>query len=123
MAGTVTTTEETQHTVHKILFDWTSSAGGAADATTSNTYDGVVGRVVFVPDGGGTQPSANYDVVVNDADSVDILDAGGGDLSNTATEQLGNILGGVSVVSNSKLTLGVTNAGSAKGGKVIIYIR
>ena len=48
MAGTVTTTEETFGSVKKITFDWLSSAGGAADATTTKLYNGIIERVVTI---------------------------------------------------------------------------
>lgn len=119
MAGTVTTTEETFGTVKKITFDWLSSAGGAADATTTKVYSGILERVVFVPDSGGTAPDPAYDVVLNDDDSIDLLDGAGANLSATATYQVQN----AGAVSNGALTLGVTNAGDANGGLVYVYIR
>ena len=119
MAGTVTTTEEPYGSVKKISFDWLSSAGGAADATTTGYYSGVISRVVTIPDSGGTQPTDNYDLVLNDDDSVDLLDGQGANRDNTNTEQL---LTGLGVMANAKITLGITNAGNAKGGQTIVYI-
>lgn len=123
MAGTVTTTEQALDTMRKVTFDWTSSDGGAADATTTKSYSGIVWRVVLIPDEGDTQPDNLYDVVLNDDDDIDILAGAGADASNTAGEQIGPAIGAVSAISSSKLTLGVTNAGAANGGKVIVYIR
>lgn len=122
MAGTVTITEQDAFSVKRIHFDWLSAAGGAADGTTTKKYNGVIWRVVWIPDAGGTAPDPNYDVVVNDDDGADILDGAGADRSQTAIEQLTPILG-IGAVAQSKLTLGVTNAGAAKGGTVIVYIR
>ena len=122
MAGTVTTTEETIGRISKVKFTWTSSAGGAADATTTGYYTGSIIRVVQIPDGGGTQPTNAYDIVVNDNDSADVLIGLGANLSNAAnTDKVAaDKLG---VVANSQLTLAVTNAGNAKGGKTILYIQ
>ena len=119
MAGTVVTTEETYGTVKKVKFAWTSSADtGAADATTTNAYSGLVIMAVFVP--GVTTPTDNYDVTVADADGYDILAAQGANLSNAATVTKTASMGGVA---NDKLTLAVTNAGNSKNGTVVVYIR
>lgn len=122
MAGTVVTTEERLGNVHKIKFAWTSSAGGAADATTTYYYTGSVIQVAQIPGAGGAQPSADYDVTVTDNDGVDVLVSNGGDISNAATtlHVVANELGSVA---NSKLTLAVTNAGNAKSGTTILYLK
>ena len=122
MAGTVTTTEETYGTVKKVLFDWLSSAGGLADATTTESYSGVLERAVFVPDAGGTAPDNLYDVVVNDEDGYDVLVGLGADLSNSATVSKSHA-DGLGAVANDTLTLGVSGANAAKGGVVILYLR
>ena len=121
MAGTVVVTEEVVGSMAKISFAWTSSAGGAADGSTVLTYNGALQRLVTVPSGGGTAPTALYDVVVDDDDAIDTLMAAGANRSATVTEQvLGTSLG---VVANDKLTLHVTNAGNAKQGTVHLYVR
>lgn len=119
MAGTVTTTEETIGSISKITFDWTSSAGGAADATTTNYYSGVIQRVVQIP--GATTPTAAYDVIVSDDDGADVLLGLGANLSESAVTQkvAADKLG---TVANAQLTLAVTNAGNAKTGKTILYL-
>lgn len=120
MAGTVTTTEERLGSVQKISFDWASSAGGAADATTTGYYNGMVERAVFVPDSGGTQPTDSYDVVVNDDDSIDVCRGFGANLSNATSLDVHDLS---TPVANCQLTLAVTNAGNAKGGLVVLYLR
>lgn len=120
MAGTVVVSEETFGTVKKVRFDWTSSSSGAADGTTTEVYSGEVLRLVTIPSG-ATAPSDNYDVVVLDEDGTDVLMGAGANRDTANTEQvLGTSLG---IVANDKLTLGVTNAGNAKAGTVILYIR
>src|SRR3972149_11277128 len=74
MADDVVTVTETRHTsVKRILWDWLSDDDGAASGATAYAYDGLLERVVFIPDGGGTQPDASYDVVINDPNGVDVL--------------------------------------------------
>jgi len=122
-AGSSTNTEVVVYSVKKVEFDWLSDAAGAADSTSTEYYTGFIQRVVFVPDAGGTQPTNLYDVVINDSDGEDVLIANGANLSNAATVQKDNTTDGLGAVVASALTLGVTNAGNAKGGKVIIYLR
>ena len=122
MAGTVTTSEVTHQPVKKIVFDWTSSAGGAADATTTGYYTGRIVYAAQVPDSGGTQPTDAYDVTVVDGGGGDLLAGLGANLSNAANTYKSDA-NGLGAVVESQLTLAVTNAGNAKGGKTILYIR
>lgn len=122
MAGTVVTTEIIHRPVKKVVFTWTSSAGGAADAVTTEFFTGRIIYAAQLPDGGGTQPTDLYDVTVTDADGVDVLKGLGADLSNAAATYKADS-DGLGAVVESKLTLAVTNAGNAKGGKTILYIR
>lgn len=121
MAGTVTVTEELAGPVKKVKFVWVSSSGGAADGSTSNTYNGSIMRLVTVPAGGGSAPTDNYDVVVNDDDTTDVLMGAGANRDTANTEQV--LASSLGVVANDKLTLAVTNAGDTKGGTVYVYLR
>ena len=118
MAGTVTTTEAAnkQFPINEIKFAWTSSAGGAADATSTDSYNGTVTEVQIIP--GGTTPSDLFDVVITDANSVDVLYGLGANCSNANT----TILKPNAYLVASQLTLAVTNAGNAKTGTVIVKI-
>ncbi len=124
--GTVSITEETYGSVKKVLFDWTSVDGGGdagkARKTTTEVYNGVLERAVFVPDSGGTQPTNLYDVTVEDEDGYDVLIGQGADLDNTGAVSKAHS-NGLGAVANDKLTVSVTNAGNAKGGAVILYLR
>lgn len=124
MAETCVCTEEIHGTVKKIAWDWLSAADGSVGSVTgrvtTNTYNGAVLRAVFVPDAAATQPSDNYDVVINDADGYDILAGQGANKSNAAAV---TVVASMGAVANDTLTLGVTNAGDSKGGIVYLYIR
>lgn len=122
-AGTVVTTETTYTSIRRVKFAWTSSAGGAADATTTGFYTGQILAIVTDPDGTDV-PTADYDIVVNNDDGVDIFNGAGANKSATVTETISATLGvdlGVAVA--SKLTLAVTNAGASKKGIVWIFLR
>ena len=118
MAGTVTIpTEEHNDNLQKVVFSWTSSAAGAADATTNYGYSGLVERVLIVP--GATTPSDQFDVVLLDDDARDLLYGAGANCSNADT----TVIEDAGIVANDHLTLGVTNAGDAKNGTVVVFVR
>lgn len=119
MAGTVTITEERLGNVHKITFDWLSTAGGAADGTTTYPYTGNILKIVTVPDSGGTQPSDDYDLTLTDEDGIDTANAQLVNRDDTNTEWVVSSLG---AVVGDKLTLNVSAAGNAKGGICIVYV-
>jgi hypothetical protein len=118
----VTTVTETGLSVKKIKFEFTSGEGtyaGTASDSTANTYSGKLIWAVIDP--GSTAPTADWDLTITDADSIDLLGGNGVDCSATATEyiaesSLGSIDGGV-------ITFNVTNAGDQKTGTVYVWIR
>lgn len=120
MAGTVTTSEVLFSTVRKLTFAWTSAADGSADATTTAAFDGKLLAVTTIPSGVAA-PSADYDVVLTDADGHDVLLGSGANRSDTLTEHVAEA--SLGFVAGSKLTLAVTNAGNAKSGTVVVWLR
>jgi len=123
MAGTVTITETIYSSVKKVKFDWTSSAGGAADGTTTHTFTGEILRVVQIPGTSGNQPTDLYDMTIVDGDSLDVLFGNGANISNAASSQVHWRTSSLAAIVNSTLTIHVTNAGNAKSGSTIVYIR
>jgi hypothetical protein len=117
VAGTVVVSEIYHAPLEEVKFAWTSSAGGAADATTPEAYSGQIVECIIVP--GSTTPSNLFDVVVTDQNSVDVLHGLGADCSNADTTI---ITAGLGAISNSPLTLALTNAGASKTGTVILHI-
>jgi len=128
MAGSVSITYSETRTVKKITLDWTSNASGDATVDTK-ALSGQILRVCFIPDSGGTQPTDQYDVVLNDADGIDVLEGLGANLSNSTSTDVvpvvtdGNAGNMQPVAVDGVLSLAVSNAGNSKGGKVILYIR
>jgi len=123
-AGTCTCTEYGKNgNLYRIDYDWVCDASGDATggATFSTTlpYTGVLQRLITWPESSAA-PTDDYDVYIYDEDGADVLMAAGKDRDETNKEQvLGTSLG---VVFNSKLSIVVDNAGSAKEGHVILYI-
>ena len=126
MAGTVTLTEQIIGSIKQIKLAWVSDGAGAADAVTTNLFDGVVLSAQFVPDGGATQPDDQYDVTFKDANGIDVLSGYGANLSNAATvDTASTALAkglGIGSVALSKLTLAVSGAGAANGGTIYVNI-
>lgn len=119
-SGTVTLTEETNGHIKKIVFAWTSGDDSKATKTTVNSYTGEIIRLITVPDGTDA-PDDNYDVVINDEDSVDVLVGAGANRDTANTEQvLGSSLG---CVVNDRLSLSIADAGTSNKGTVYLYIK
>jgi len=112
--------EELHGSVRKIKFTRTSAADGTASEITTWAYSGKIIGAVFIPGSGADQPDNLYDVLINDQESIDVLAGEGADKSNASTEQSNGAMG---TVANDRLTLAISNAGDAKSGVVIIYIR
>lgn len=114
-------TEENQAHIKKIKFVWVSAADGTASGTTTGVYSGIVERLVTIPAAAAAAPTDNYDVAINDEDDTDILMGAGANRDTASTEQV--LASSLGCVANDKLTLGISAAGSAKGGTVIVYIK
>lgn len=118
---TIAEKSEEYRTVKRIYWDWLCTDAGVVTSPSLEKYSGVVFKVVTVPDGGGTAPTALYDITITDEDGVDVLCGLGADRSATATEYKSSS-DGLGACVDSKLTLNVSNAGNAKGGKVFLYL-
>lgn len=136
MAGSVTYTQTDRWTkndpVRKITMAWTSDVSGNVSGNLSpQAVSGEILRVVTVPNGGGTVPTANYDVTLLDEHGLDVLNGRGANRSDTNPEQFmpgvtvsdGTNNGAAPVAVSGILELRVANAGAAKGGTVVLYVR
>lgn len=116
------------NTLAKMTFSWTSDADGAAMITTSDDVQGTIVRITITPSAGDTAPSAAYDMTLTDEDGLEILSTNGANLSATASthfwpEVLSAAGNPMPVVTASKLTLAVTNAGDGNKGLVKVFIK
>jgi hypothetical protein len=122
MAGSVAISYVSHNTVKYVQWIWTSDGSGDVSGTDTNTLSGQVLRWATNPS--STAPSANYDIVVNDDDAIDIA-AGG--LVNRHTSNSEQVLTGGDAKDGAafmgKLSLVVSNAGSAKIGTLRMYYR
>lgn len=123
-AGTATLTEISHTSTKKVVWEWTSGTvgeGGTVAKTTTKVFDGKIVGLATIPGSAGTQPTNLYDITITDAQGHDVLLGAGANRSNAATEYVAET--SVAGVAGSKLTLNVANAGDAKTGTVVLFIR
>ena len=121
-AGTATVTEISHTSVRKITWSWTSGTGaegGTVTKVTTKAYDGRV--IALTTDPGVTAPTDNYDIEVLDADGHDVLLGAGANRDTANTEFVTEA--SLGAVAGSTLTLSITNAGDAKVGVVVLWVR
>lgn len=136
MAGTNTITYQRFESdpfrrIQRVTLDWLSDAAGAVNGTDTTHLAGELLKVVFIPDGGATAPTALYDITLEDENGLDILAGQGANLSETTASAIcpgvalkdGTTTSVVPVVIDDLLELKVTNAGDSKGGTVVLYLR
>jgi len=119
MAGSLTVNEhiapKRNGILGKLKFTWTCDASGNVNGIDLPPINGLIERVATNPTDG---PTANYDIVLNDEDGIDVMGGGLADRHTTTSEQ---------VIPTSKpavvgvLTPVVTNAGVSKTGVIQIY--
>ena len=131
VAGTVTTTTtDLGRGYTEYSMAWLCSAGGAVTENAVPFPRGHIHQVEFIPDGGGTAPTAAYDVTLIDAitGGVDFLTGIGADLSATARKigvpQVGDGTTALQRVffGGGNLYPTVANAGNAKGGTIVVVM-
>ena len=119
-----------QHgTVKRVIIDWTSDD---ADGTVTATTGKIVGELLkAVTNPSATAPTANYDIVITDAEGANVLANCYDDLIDrhtATTETVDFFLTGAANVGARPvvcdvLTVAVTNAGNSKLGRVVLYYR
>jgi len=120
MSCTITQTRSTS--VKKIKMVVVSASNGTASGTTTYKYDGEVLRFVAVPAAAADQPTDQFDILLNDADGLDVLAGKGANLSNAASTTKVDT-DGLGAVANSAITLAATNMGDTKTVTLYLYIR
>lgn len=115
--------------LRKITWEWTATdLGVVTDSTTAGLvnkttqkYTGEIIRLVTIPGTSTDAPADNYDVTIEDSDGADVLVGAGADRDTANMEQkLASVLG---CVYDSQLSLKIANAGDAKKGTVILYVK
>jgi hypothetical protein len=134
MAATCTTTKEIiekdyQNIWTEITFTWVSHTDGTVSGVgASNPLLGIISGVWFYPDSGATQPTDAYDVTLLDEYGRDVLYGVGANVSqdqnNSGNYRVPMNADGMSVILRGNvLTPSITNAGSGKGGTIILQLR
>lgn len=108
--------------IKKITWAWTSDDAAGSVTCESVNVKGRVQRAVTNP--GTTAPTADYDIVINDEDGVDVMQAQLGNRHTSNSEQAWPLIGTipVEVLVLGDLTPVITNAGNSKIGTLVLYI-
>jgi hypothetical protein len=105
------------------VISWAFTSDGDGDASEETVkIMGVIKRAVTIPDGDDT-PTADWDLTIEDEDSVDVLCGNGADRDSGGTgaiEQAFPCPGNLAV--SSTLTFKAANAGDSKKATVKLYI-
>jgi len=122
--GTVTVTTTTLSDLRAVKYSlaWLSDGSGNVSANPQTFRPGSLIQIRFIPDGGGTAPTALYDVTLVDAAGYDFLGATGANLSATVTTTT-RVAAPLIYDATGTLDLVVANAGAAKGGTVQLWIQ
>jgi hypothetical protein len=125
MAMTITRSQ--LGSIERIQADWTSAVGGGQTQTID--VSGIICRVTTNP--GSTAPTDNYDLTLVDEDGLDLFAGQGADRDTTNSESFcpgvplkdGTTTSVVPVAHVGVATLTIANAGDAKVGKVLIFVK
>jgi hypothetical protein len=121
-AGTVAMVEEDgTNGVVKYTITWTCDGSGNVSANALRIKSGRVIQSKFIPGTGGSVPTALYDVTLVDANSLDLLQTAGTDLSATVSKIA--VFAPPALQDTGTLQLVVAHAGISKGGTVIVWIQ
>jgi len=129
LAGSITVTSAKVGPIRKWTIAWVSDASGDVNVDARAYGRGWIEQIKYEPDGGGTQPTNAYDLVMNDAGAEDVFTGTGANLSNSAGTYLVPMIGDGTTtdreifIDGEDLDLVVSNAGNAKGGTIYLYVR
>jgi len=101
---------------------FTTNGDGNAEEMTAHEVNGLIQRVVTVPDGAET-PSANWDLTIEDVDGADVLGGHGLNRDSGDTGAIEQCVPEILLCAvASKLTFKVANGGATKEGTVRLYL-
>ncbi len=117
----------------KLTFDWTSHTDGSVSGFSTDDGTFITQAISKILKGkeivgaectpGATTPTADYDVVINDANGVDLFGGALGDCSATVTKTSfpfdATVYG--SKIITGALTPVVSNAGDTKTGSIVLF--
>lgn len=134
MAGTVTITRRFGHPggksfgLEEVKISWTGDATDGSVPNTTLELSGTIERVVTNP--GSTAPTANYDIVIEDQDGIDVMQGALANRHTSNSEEVIPTKAGSAASTFSKITVHGThtfkltnNSVASATGTVIIYMR
>jgi hypothetical protein len=121
MAGTVSISySDSSQSIRSVTWSWTSDASGNVSGTDTKAIAGQALKWVTNP--GSVAPTDNYDIVVNDADGLDVAS---GLLANrdTANSEVVYPAADTYHCFDGPLSLSISAAGNATTGTLTMYYR
>ena len=122
-AESVTQALQSGGEINVLQISWTTDASGNLTATdTAYPLEGYLMLVETDPDGSAA-PTDNYDIVLNDANGLDVMGGALSDRDTANTEATMPKLNGsyTMIPVPGTLEMDVTNAGNSKSGVIRIY--
>lgn len=101
--------------------DWVSESTTEVGSYTIDGIGGTLEYAAFEPGDGGSAPTNLYDAVLTDDMGVDMLAGYGANLSSTTSTAI--TAGRFGIYIRSPLTMSITNAGAANGGRFRLLIK
>ena len=114
-----------QRSITRLVFAWTSTAGGAVDVTTPWNFSGQILRIVTIPSSVlGTIPLPGYNVRLFDSDGANVTLNSCLNRHQMNTQQVCPLISDLipPALANTTLRLTIDAAGPARQGTVIVYI-
>jgi len=110
--------------ISKYSIAWLSDASGDVSANSFNVKQGELLQVRTTPSVAAA-PTDNYDVVINDANTYDILGGLGANRDTANTEMIVPVVSTTFplILEAGALTPVVSNAGNAKQGTIVLLVR
>ena len=119
MAGSVSITySSTRAGAKSVQWSWTSDSSGDVSGTDTDAISGRAYRWATNP--GSTAPTDDYDIVVNDADALDVAAGVLADRDTSNSEQAYPAANTYHIF-DGPLSLVVSSAGNAKEGVLTMY--
>jgi hypothetical protein len=128
---TITHPQELRNGDVVVRIAWVSASDGTCSIPIDGTDNDDEFAIIFgkflktmrtIPSGTAA-PTADYDIVINDTDSVDLLGGAGADRAADATEEVHCIANSIkwARLIHTDLDIEITNAGDTKAGTIVLH--
>lgn len=107
--------------VTKYSIAWTCDASGNVSGNGFAVKVGSLQQFKFIPGAAGAQPTDQYDATFVDTDALDVLSGNGANLSNATPKLV--VFSPPIYTDGSTYDLTIANAGNAKSGTAVLWVK